>query len=381
MSAGAPALPDYGKTTRLVARALKMDSSQLEAALRPATLADLDDIVRLRKEVIGQHVVWDDARYLTWRYRFAREGEGRGELWILAREGEVLGMIGTEDLTLRVAGVSTTLWRLMDLLVPPRWQEVGLGLWLNQAMLQRHPNVLAVGSNAHSSGLVSRAFHPLSGRRTHVRPIRFDRYMLRRVPFKPLAWLMAGALNYMAHLSALITLGPGRQGIQVKRQAMPPADAEQLFARAQHPDRIEVVRSLSHWNWRLNTPRGHFDVWEARDPKTEVLIGLLIIRRDLFEAGRWCWTVMDLVVSEDRRDEALRALLWRVVGEAEREEVEFLSATISRQDIEFELQRAGFVSHASEYKTMAWICSEPVVRARGEAGADWSFCELHTDGD
>lgn len=381
MSAAQPAPPDYAKTTRLVARALKWQPAQLEAALRPATLADLDAVVALRRRVCGQHIRWDDAPYLSWRYRLGREDEGMGELWVLMRDGELLGMVGTEDMVVRVAGVSTVMHCLMDLLVEPAWQDIGMGLWLNQAMAQRHPNVLAVGCNENSSGLVNRAFQPLVGRRTHVRPIRFDRYMVRRIRFRPLAWLASGAMNRAAHLSALVALGPGRQGIRVQKEAQPPMDAEQLFERAQHPDRIEVVRSMAHWRWRLGTPRGHFDVWVARDPLDQALLGMLITRRDEFEPRRWCWTGMDLVLNEERRDEALRALLWRIVAEAERQGVEYLSLTIRRQDVEPELRRAGFVSHDSAFKTMSWVCTEPLVRARGEAGADWSFCDLHTDGD
>jgi hypothetical protein len=380
-TAGPPALPDYGRITRLVARALKMDATELEAALRPAIMADLDALVRMRHEVIGEQISWDDTRYLAWRYHLGREGEGRGELWVLARGDELLAMVGSEDMTLRVGGASTNVRCLMDLLVHPTWQEAGLGLWLNQAMVQRHPNVLTVGCNPHSAGLVARAFHPLPGRRVHVRPVRFDGYMVRRIPFKPLAWLASGALNRAARLSALVALGAGRQGIRVQRHDMPPEDAEKLFAQAQHPDRIEVERSLAHWRWRLGTPRGRFDVWTARDPKDDGLLGLLITRHDEFAPGRRCWSVMDLVLSEARRDEAMRALLWRTLAEAERQHVEYLTFAVRRQDIEPELQRAGFVVHENPYKTMSWVCSEPVLRARGEAGADWSFCELHTDSD
>lgn len=381
MSAGTPALPDYGKTTRLVARALKLQPAQLEAALRPATLDDLDAVVSLRRRVCGQDIHWDDAPYLRWRYRLGRSGQGMGELWVLVRDGELLAMVGTEDMTVRVAGVSTPVHCLMDLLVNPAWQDIGMGLWLNQAMAQRHPNVLAVGCNENSSGLVNRAFRPLAGRRTHVRPIRFDHYMGRRVPIKPLAWLASGALNRAARINALLTLAPGRQGIRVQREAQTPHDAEQLFAAALHHDRIEVVRSLAHWRWRLGSPRGQFDVWVARDPADHALLGMLVTRRDEFEPGRRCWTGMEMVLSEARRDETLRALLWRVVAQAERQGAEYLSFTLRRQDIEPELRRAGFVAHSNPYKTMSWLCTEPVLRARGEAGADWSFCDLHTDGD
>lgn len=381
MSTTQPALPDYGKTTRLVARALKWQAAQLEEALRPATLDDLDAVVALRRRVCGEQIYWDDAPYLKWRYRLGRPDAGMGDLWVLMRDGQLLGMVGTEDMVVQVAGVSTDMRCLMDLLVDPAWQDIGMGLWLNQAMGQRYPNVLAVGCNENSSGLVNRAFHPLMGRRTHVRPIRFDRYMVRRIPFKPLAWLASGALNKAAHLNALVTLGPGRQGIRVTKEVQPPTDAEQLFVRSTHLDRIEVVRSMAHWRWRLGSPRGQFDVWAARDPADQTLLGMLVTRRDQFEPKRWSWTGMDLVLSEQRRDEALRALLWRVLGEAERQGIEYVSFTIRRQDIESELRRAGFVSHDSAYKTMSWTCAEPVLRARGEAGADWSFCDLHTDGD
>lgn len=381
MSTAGPTLPDFSRTTRLVARALRVDPVELPSWLRCATEADLDAITRLRQSAIGDQIQWDDARYLRWRYRLGRAGEGRGDLWVLFKGDELLAMIGLEDMTLQVAGKQVAVHRVMDLLVDPRWQESGMGLWINQAITQRFANVIAVGSNTQSAGLVSRAYQALEGRRTHVRPVRFNGYVLRRIRFKPLACVVSAMLNFGVHVASLFTLGLGRQGIHVRHESHLPPDTEALIARAQHPDRIEVVRSLAHWSWRLQSPRGHFDIWVAREPVNHEMVGLMITRRDQFTPGRWCWTVMDLVLCESQRDHALRALLWRVIGEAERHGVEYLSCTLRRHDIEPELQRAGFMPHAGELRALSWMCADPVLRARGEAGADWSFCELHTDGD
>ena len=81
MSPAQPALPDYAKTTRLVARALKCQPAQLEAALRPATLADLDAVVALRRRVCGTQIQWDDALILHTHMRMTGS-------WHLYRSGE-----------------------------------------------------------------------------------------------------------------------------------------------------------------------------------------------------------------------------------------------------------------------------------------------------
>ena len=90
--------PSLEQTTRLVARALGMAPQQLQANLRIATLPDLPAVLNLRSRILANKLDWDDSAYLTWRYRLGANSGGQGDLWVLERQGQLLAVVGTEDL-------------------------------------------------------------------------------------------------------------------------------------------------------------------------------------------------------------------------------------------------------------------------------------------
>jgi len=372
-----PALP-LDKTARLVARALRTTPDELASSFRPATLDDLPQILALRAQTVGEDIDWDDQAYMLWRYSFGRQGCGAGNCWVLVRDGALLGMVGTERLSLSLAGEHTEGFRVMDILIPPDLEGKGVGAWLLLMMKSQAPVVLAVGSNPSSKRLVTRVFDALPNRRIFIHPIRFDHFMAKRLKLAPLGWMASRLADWGMRVATAWLLWGGRRGVAVRKLDVLPEGLDALLAAAVRPDRVEVQRSRAHLDWRLSTPRARFDIWGAW--KHGELVGLMITRPDAINEGRQAWMVMDVVVNERMKEPVLKALLWRVLSQAYRQGADYITVVSYRQDIERHLLRAGFVEQYNEYRIMAWACTNDGLRAAVEAGADWSFNEIHGDG-
>lgn len=189
MHASLAPTPAFGQTTRLVARALGVAPAALAAGLRVVRDADLPRVLPLRRALVGPGA-GDDERYLRWRYRLGRSGvPALGELWLLELGGQLLALLGTEDVTLRAGERDLAVERPMDLQTAPAARESGLGIWMNQAAAARAGALLAIGCNAYSRGIVQRLFTPLA-------PLRLYTYVIDSRPFLAKAGLRgpAGAL-------------------------------------------------------------------------------------------------------------------------------------------------------------------------------------------
>jgi hypothetical protein len=328
--------------------------------------------------VLGADITWDDAAYLRWRYRFGREGCGAGECHVLVLGGELLGLIGTEEVSVRWGPVAESGVRVMDSLIRPELSDIGLGVWLALVMKARHTLVLAVGANPNSIGLVKRVFDVLPNRRIWVHPIRFDQYMAKRVPIRALAWLAGHLAGLAMDVLRAWALAFGRDGIVVTRSPELPPQADALVRASEEPDRIEMAHSRAQWAWRLSTPRSTFDIWCAR--RQGELVGLMITRQDPMEDERRAWTVMDVVLDRRHKPATTKALLWAVLRAAQHQQVAHVTLPSYRHDLEGLLRKAGFVEQPNTYKVMAWSCQNEALRAHGASGADWSFHEIHSDG-
>lgn len=373
-----PTLP-LDKTARLVARALRTTPDELAASFRPAALDDLPGILALRAQTVGEDIEWDDEAYLLWRYSFGRTGQGAGDCWVLVHDGELLGMVGTEALSLCLAGGRTDGFRVMDILIRPDLEGKGVGAWLLLMMRHKAPVVLAVGSNASSKRLVTRVFDALPNRRIFIHPIRFDHFMAKRLKLAPLGWLASRLADWGMRAATAWLLWGGRQGLAVRKlNSLPDDGLDALLAASGNPGRVEVQRSRAHLDWRLATPRAQFDLWGAW--KHGELVGLMITRPDPIDEGRQAWMVMDMILNERMQAPVLKALLWRVLRRAHRQGVDYVTVVSYRQDIERQLLKAGFVEQFNEYRIMAWACADDKLRTAVQAGADWSFNEIHSDG-
>lgn len=371
------AVPSLDKTSKVLARALKVTPEDLLSSFRLATLADLPQILGLRAQVLGADITWDDEAYLLWRYRFGREGLRGGDCLVVVLNGQLLGLIGTEDITLRWADTAVSGIRVMDILIQPELSGIGLGVWISQVLQARHALVLAVGANPNSKGLVTRIFDVLPNRRVWVCPIRLDQFLAKRLPHAALAWPGARLGNAVMWGVRAWGVGPGRQGVAVEQVKTLPEDLDALLRKAVGPGLVDVVRSRERLAWRLDTPRSRFEVWLAR--RQGELVGLMVTRRDAHGDGEFVWTVMDLVLDRGCQLAAGKALFWSVLGAARHQRIEHVALPSYRHDLDGLLRKAGFVQRPNALKIMAWSCRNEALRAHVASGADWSFNEIHDD--
>jgi hypothetical protein len=358
-----------------------MDGQVLHQSMRLAEPDDLNDILALRREVIGGELHGDDAAYLRWRYPFGRAEFAFGALWVLRREGELLAIIGVEKLALSAGSREWPFYRVMDILIRPEWRDAGLGLWMNQFIGRQYGNLLAVGSNERSAGLVARAFAQLPDRRAFIRPILLNHVLNRHIGLAPLAAGASFFANLALKLHGRLVLWPGRGDIEVRRGDAVPEDVGDLINRATNSKRIEVVRSAHHWTWRMASPQARFDMWEARHPRDQSLRGFMVTRIAEPEPGRIVCTVMDMVLAEAEKSQVVRALLRTALSHAERHHAEFILWIGYRHDIEPDLVRAGFVRRPGDGLAMSWSCKDEFLTSMVSNRPDWTFNELHTDSD
>lgn len=277
------ASPSFAVTTRLTARALGLSPDQLTAAFRPARIDDLPRIVEQRTIERGGPAAWNDGSYLSWRYRLGRHCTALGELWVVDHAGELLGMIGVEEIdcavvTRHVAGV-----RPMDLLVAPRALNSGLGPWLNQAAVERAGFALAIGGNDNSIGIVERMYRPLPPLLTFTLALDWGPYFGRR--FGDQSWVPPAAA--LANIASGIgrtgrALAP-RHGLRIEAiERLPGGDP---LDDARPYDAVDVYRTAERINHRFfDNPRARYGMLGAfRGPSR---VGALVWRLERAADGR-----------------------------------------------------------------------------------------------
>lgn len=379
-SSNARPRPSLAQTTRLVARALAMSPAELMASLRPATLDDLPGMLALRARVLGDQLGWDDQAYLSWRYRLGRAGQGGGDCWLLARHGDILGMVGTQDLALRCGPLACQALSLMDIMIQPELEGVGLGAWLNLALQEQAEATLAIGSNPHSIGMVNRLFDVLPNRRTHVHPVRLGHFIKTRLPAPLRSGAIVSAAENLIRAANALLLAPWAIGLNV-RPLTEPGELEALDTLQQRQAATSLVhdeRTPGQWRWRLiDNPRTPCQLWGAWSK--DGLEACMATCLTPLDGQRQALVVADTLVPLPSGKRALRALLWKVLQHAYQAEADYVVITTYRQDLEQELRRLGFRCQPHPFETMAWSCRHQAFRALVAQHPDWTLSEFHTD--
>lgn len=369
------------EATSCVALAMGVSEDTLIDSFSPATEADIDAVVDLRKRLIGRWIDWDDLAYLRWRYRFGRVRQGWGECWVMRHGGRVIALIGTEELILRTRDGEVNAVRVMDLLVDVDYRKIGLTIWILMRIAHVHEAVLTLGSNANSRKLVGKLFKRLPDRIRCVANLRLAVPLRRRCPAIP-AWLaetLAAPVDLALHC--------WRQGLHFRRSAthvarepVIPAEAQALHDSDSQASCVDVVRTLQHWRWRLRSPRlkGH-DIWCVR--KDGVLMGMVIVRHDAPEDNAKTWSVLDVVLRPGREEHTLRALLQGLFAQAWREEVTHLHWILHRRDITRVLMAWGFADRSDDFCTMSLNVRNSLLRDAAARQWDWRIGEIHMDSD
>lgn len=371
--APASRLPEHEKLGRLVARSLGLEVSALQLGLNPVLLADLPDVIALRREHLNME--WDDNAYLRWRYRLGRTLGGFGDLWCLRARGRVIAIIGVEELRAGLDGQQLAGAQVMDLLVRPEAQDSGLGIWLNQAMLARYDFTLAVGANQNSSGIVRRMFRPLAPRLTFTHPLDLGPFVRRRWPVVaalPLAMRAANgalALRRWA-LRRHIPRGLSLENTTQLDAAMPvPATRDPAGVQLHH-DSVYLQQRL------LCNPRRQLVLRVAR--RDGAVVGLIAWSLEVDDRGRPELHVIDW--HHDHED-TLLVLLHDAVREAAAQRCSCVRLTLQDGAAQRVAVRAGFLPSRDDEGRPCGVQSRDPDLAAQLACAHWNLTDASDDSD
>jgi hypothetical protein len=371
--APATRLPEHEKLGRLVARSLGLDASALQLGLNPALLADLPEVVALRKEHL--HGGWDDQAYLRWRYRLGRASGGFGDLWCLRAKGRLLAIIGVEDLRAEVDGDSLAGGQVMDLLVRPEAQESGLGIWLNQAMLARYDFTLAVGANQNSAGIVRRMFEPLPSRLTYTHPLDLAPFVRRRWPGVARLPLAMRVANGGLALRRLALRRHRPRGLIL--ESVTRLDPSLPVPTTREPASVHLRRDSAYLQQRLlANPRRPLSMRVAR--RDGAVVGLIAWSMEADDRGRPELHVIDW---HHDSEATLLGLLHDAVREAAARRCSCVRLTVQDGASQRVAARAGFLPSRDDEGRLCGVQSRDPALAARLARARWDLTDASDDSD
>ncbi len=370
--------PAFERTTALVARALGLTPSDLEQGLRPAKVGDLADIVAFRKANFDELIRGDDAAYLRWRYRLRRADAGMGELWLLYRRGELIGVVGTEDIECWYDGAIRRGVRTMDILVARAVQSSGLGVWLNQAIFRTSPFAMAVGANRQSAGTVNRLFRampPLVEWRLLIDTRAFVR---KRIPLALLAAPVALVTSLALRLWRALAGGLSDRKLVMQPIARFDDEASALYASGES-GRIGLKRDAAFLNYRLfENPRGAYLAAGAfRNGRLEGIIAWRAISQD----GEPPWVhIIEVQASGNERNSVLRKLLLHVGRQADAAGCNRASLVMLDALPNSVLWSCGFIAARHNRKVFGLHAEDPALLS-SLSSAKWALTDLSDDND
>ena len=371
--APAPRLPEHEKLGRLVARSLGLDATALQVGLNPALLADLPDIIALRREHLQGS--WDDNAYLRWRYRLGRATGGFGDLWCLRAKGQLLAIIGVEELRAEHDGQMLAGGQVMDLLVRPETQESGLGIWLNQAMLARYDFTLAVGANQNSAGIVRRMFEPLPPRLTFTHPLDLAPFVRRRWPVVAgLPFAMRVANGGLA-LRRLALRRHRPRGLTLENTTQ--LDPAQAVPETRDPASVHLRHDSAYLQQRLlSNPRRPLVMRVAR--RDGAIVGLIAWSMEADDRGRPELHVIDW---HHDNEATLLGLLHDAVREAAALRCSCVRLTLQDSVSQRVAMRAGFLPSRGDEGRLCGVQSRDPGLAARLAKARWGLTDASDDSD
>lgn len=370
--------PGFEKTSRLVARTLGISASQLQSGFRPAVESDIDDVTAFRLENSANFARSNDRAYLLWRYRFGRPQGGMGDLYLLRLQGRLLGIIGTEDMDIRLRSTNHLAVRTMDILVAREAQASGLGVWLNQATMQEKSVAIAVGANRNSAGTVRRLFHSMPAMTEWRLQIDVRGFVRRRVLLPllgiPIGALLSGALRLVRRTGEFTA----DRTISLRPIERIDDEAVRFYATGGASD-VVVVRTPAFLNYRLfDNPRGRYTVTGAwRGDSLAGLVAWRILRTG--ESG--CAAhVIDIRADGANPGPVLKKLLLHVGRQAESAGCSHVSLMMHAPQSEPALWMSGFLAARHNQKIFGLYASDPAVLAELST-ATWSLTDLCDDND
>lgn len=289
--------PNLERLARPLARLLRVPQDRLSGCLVAAGEADLDSVLRLRRDVIGDALKWDDEAYLRWRYVLdgagvtaLNEGGHANRLWLLKRDDDVLGCLGAEMVELATPRGVESAMRFMDLMVVPRVSGLGIGAWLNLMLLQHVQVGISIGGSDQAIGMIGRIFRRLPDRQVWSLPLRSGPLLASRWPSTRRIEVASHAIDlYLAARRRLVQLAAGLR-VELSQEREPDRSIRALSDSMVESGMTMVRRTAELWRWRyLENPRRAYEFHTAR--RDGEVAAVVVVRRsgELAELVDWLW--------------------------------------------------------------------------------------------
>lgn len=361
-----------------------MTPAALDEGFGEAAVADLPALLALRRRVIGDaDLTWDDRAYLAWRFGLDPERPGAppgSRLFVLRRGGEILGTIGVEEVVFDGPTGSVLAWRLLDLMVEPAINGVGLGAWLNLAVFERNPVAIAMGASDQAIGLVNRMFRRLPDRPTWVAALDASPLISRapglgRVP----GLATAGSFGLSMYRKLRARGGASNLELVPIESAAALGDrVERLGASMAASGLFVARRTAEKLAWRfLANPRRDYRILIAEHRGRAA--AALVTRRRSADSGDIADLVWDATLPGDERDRVLTTAIARVLDGFAAEGA--VKARVMAYDAVTGgvLKRLGFVRRP-ERAPFAIRAADP-AQTDALAAAKWFITYGDSDGD
>ena len=375
-------IPSFERTSSLVARGLGVTAGELLASFREAGPDDLDAIVALRESVGGKQNRWNDAEYLRWRYGLGATRRAYARYRLLVHKGQVIAGIGAEEFTLRSPAGNIAAACPMDILSLPQYRSFGLGPWLNQALFQQYPLVVALGANSNSIGLVSRLYSLLPGRRCLQFPLNLSTYFEKRVRNSLLYALISPLATVAVRTrGAWVTRHFPKHRARIKQLLRFDASLDAALARDARNNEISISRSADYLNWRYcDNPRASYLILQMHGDDGDV-ISYVIYRKVAPQNAARRVEITDWWLAGSAPPDTLSALIGALLADVHHFWPAYVAATALGESLHSQLRAAGFIERAGEHNATGFQCAQADLLAAIQSVGSWQLTDLGDDVD
>lgn len=245
------------KVSRYVSKGLNINLDNIQDYFSPATKKDLDSLITFRKNNFKSPPLWDDRRYLQWRYSFDENTDNNNKIWVFKSDDNILACLGVEEVTLCINKKKILAHKVMDLLVHPKIDGKGLGAWMTLVLMDEFPTIFAIGSTRSSYSMISNLFCEMEHRHTCKLFIRVNSRLKCKLNSKLLSNLLSIPVNLALSIYQNITDRVLPEGYTFKPLNLIPEKVDTFID--ENCEQIHVQRTKKYLDWRfIENPRRKF---------------------------------------------------------------------------------------------------------------------------
>jgi hypothetical protein len=245
------------KVSRYVSKGLNVNLDTIQDCFSPATKKDLDGLIVFRKNNFKSPPLWNDRSYLQWRYSFDENTDNNNKIWVFKSDDNILACLGIEEVTLCINKKKIRAHKVMDLLVHPKIEGIGLSAWMTLVFMDEFPTIFATGSTRSSYSMISNLFCEMEHRRTFKLLIRVNTKFKRKLKSEFLSNLLAMPVNLALSFFQNFIYKDLPDGYTLKPLNSIPEKVDTFID--ENCELIHVQRTKKYLDWRfIENPRRKF---------------------------------------------------------------------------------------------------------------------------